>query len=179
MWVLLCRGDLCGLPSASKPTLCVAGFCVFDSFPEVRPLRHGVLCTWFQFPGPASASRGLCAFVSSNCLHSLSWGLFVLLLAVQGGLCVLPKFVCLPSIGTPVPPFALAMLVCPLCCKGCAARVVRAGWACLPHHTRLPGPALCAARIVCSGWVCMPQHSWFPEPEPKSTVCLGPQSMSC
>ena len=33
-------------------------------------------------------------------------GLFVLLKAVPGGLCALPKFVCLPSVGTSVLRFA-------------------------------------------------------------------------
>ena len=46
---------------------------------------------------------------------------------------------------------------------------------CLPHHTRLPGPALCTARVVCAGWACMPRHSRSWEP----AVCLGPQSPSC
>ena len=35
----------------------------------------------------------------------------VILLAVLEGLCALPKFVCLPSISTPVLPFVLAVFV--------------------------------------------------------------------
>ena len=169
-----------GFPRPPKLTLCIAGLCAFDSqSPRSTLCITGLVWTCFGFPCWPSASRGLCAFVSSNCLHCLSRGLFVLS-AVQGGLCVLPRFVHLPSIGTPVPPFALPVFVCRLPGPAlCAARVVRAGWGCLPHHTRLPGPALCAARIVCADWVCTPHHSWFPEPEPESAVCLGPQFMSC
>ena len=126
-----------GFPWPPKLTLCIARLCAFDSqFPRSTLCITELVWTCFGSPCWPSASRGLCAFVSSHCLHSLSRGLFVLLSAVQGGLCVLPKSVCLPSIGTPVPLFALAVFVC-----------------------RLPEPTLCAARIVCAGWVCMPHHS--------------------
>ena len=168
-----------GFPQPPKLTSVSRALCALVSAPQAGLCIVGLVWTCFSSLCPPSASWSLCAFVSSHCLHCLSRGLFVLS-AVQGGLCVLPRFVCLPSIGTTVPPFALAVFVCRLPGPAlCAARVVRAGWGCLPHHTRLPGPALCAARIVCADWVCTPHHSWFPEPEPESAVCLGPQSMSC
>ena len=69
--------------------------------------RACVHVSWL--PGLALASQSQCALVSPHCLHSLPRGLFVLFLAVSGGLCVLPKFVC---------PITLGYLGPPLCCKG-------------------------------------------------------------
>ena len=96
-------------------------------------------------------SRCLCALVSSYCLQSLSPGLFVLS-AVSEGLCALPKFVYLPSIGTPVPPFR--------------QQFVTRGYLGLPSVLQ----GLC----MLAGFVCMLPNSRFPE----LAVCLRPQSRS-
>ena len=47
-------------------------------------LSRGLVCTCLIFAGAHSASSwGSCALVSSQCLHSLSWGLLVLLAVSQ------------------------------------------------------------------------------------------------
>ena len=110
------------------------GLCPLVSALRAGPGVTGLVWNCFGSRCLPYASWGLCALVSFHCLHSLLRGLFVLS-AVPGGLCVLPKSVCLPSIGTPVPPFVPAV--------------------CLASDTRLPGLALCAARVVRTGWVCL------------------------
>ena len=132
---ILCVAGLCTLDSQFlRPTLCVARL-VYPCFSSRCGLCvAGLVWTCLGCLCSPSALGGLCAVVSIHCLHSFSQGLFVLS-AVPGGLCVLPKSVCLPSIGTPVPPFVPAV--------------------CLASDTRLPGLALCAARVVRTGWVCL------------------------
>ena len=87
-----------------------------------------------------STSWALCALVSSHCLHSLPRGLFVLS-AVPGGLCVLPKFVCLPLSAPQSLPLC-QLFVCP----------VTRGYLGLPSVLQ----RLCA--LV--GFVCCVKLSW-------------------
>ena len=120
--VLPCTAGRNLLGSCLCGSFCVVVTCVHPSALEF-PLRiMELVCTCLSSRGPPSRLRGLCALVSvpkvhllcrGACVHlfhltayTLSHrGLFVLLSAVPGGLCTLPKFVYLPSIGTPVPPF--------------------------------------------------------------------------
>ena len=130
----LCRSLVCTCLGFQGTHSASPGLCALVSALRAGPSVTGLVWNCFGSLCLPSASWALCALVSSHCLHSLSRGLFVLS-AVPGGLCVLPKFVCLPSVGTPVPPFVPAV--------------------CLPCHTQLPGLALCAAKVVCTGWVCL------------------------
>ena len=124
---------LCSLLSVCLPSM-LQGLCVLVLSHQSALFVVGFMCSSFGSPGLPSVPRGLCA---------------------------LPKFVCLLSLGTPVPL--------------CAMRVVCIPGVCMPCHTRLPGPALCAARVVCAGWVSIPPQSQFPE----TTIWLGPQFVSC
>ena len=91
-----------GFPQPPKLILCVAGLCALDSqFP-----RSTLCVTRFVYT----------CFISLPALFVVG----VVLPAVLGGLCALPKFVCLPTMGTLVLPFAQAVFVC-----------------------LVPGPALC------------------------------------
>ena len=101
-----------GFPQPPKLTSVSRALCALVSAPQAGLCIVGLVWTCFSSLCPPSASWSLCAFVSSHCLHSLSRGLFFLISAVPGGSCALPKFVCLPSISTPVPPFAPAVFVC-------------------------------------------------------------------
>ena len=88
----------------------------------------------------------------------------------------------------------MAPLSCPLrqlslsACYLSLPSVMPASQVCLPRHTQRPGPALCAARVVCAGWMCMPHHSRLPEllsvscerAEKYSFLCLLPsKSLLC
>ena len=110
MCVSFCVAATCvGFPQPPKLTLCVAGLCTPVSAPGAGLCRKGLIWTCFGSLCPPSVLQGLCALVSSRCLHSLSLWLFVLLSIEPGRLCALPKFVCLPSISTPDPPIAPAV----------------------------------------------------------------------
>ena len=87
---------LCAVVSLPGHVLCVAEMCARDSAPLAGLCITGLVRTCSSSPRLSSTLWGLCALVSSHCSHSLSWGLFVLLLAVPGGMCALPKFICLP-----------------------------------------------------------------------------------
>ena len=143
----LCRGACVHLTQFLRSTLCVMGLVCSCLTSWPRALCSGDCVHVIRLPWPASASRGLvwtcsssprpsstlwglCTLVSSHCSHSLSWGLFVLLLAVPGGTCALPKFICLPLSAPQSHPLRRLFV---------------------GRHTRLPGPALCAARVVCAG----------------------------
>ena len=102
--VSFCVVVTCVCPSALELTLCIMGLVCTCLSSRGPPSASRGLYTSLSSRGPPSVSRCFCALVSSYCLQSLSPGLFVLL-AVSGGLCALPKFVYLPSIRTPVPPF--------------------------------------------------------------------------
>ena len=142
-----------GFPQPPKLTLCVTGLCALDSqFPKVHPE------SWACVHLSHLRRRTLCVVIGLVCTCFLSVSaLFVMGVTCSSScvpeeLCVLPKFVCLPSIRTPVLPFEGAMFVC-----------------------QLRGPTLCAEKVVCAGWVCRTHHSGIPKP----TFCLGPESMSC
>ena len=138
-------GLVCSCLTSWPRALC-SGDCVHViRLPWPASASRGLVWTCSSSPRPSSMMWGLCTLVSSHCSHSLSWGLFVLLLAVPGGTCALPKFICLPLSAPQSHPLRRLFV---------------------GRHTRLPGPALCAARVVCAGWVCTPCHSRFPEPPP-------------
>ena len=129
----------------------------FPQPPKLTFCVAGLVCTCFGSPGLTFALWGLCALVLASHVHTLRQGLCVhlfqlpclpsvsqgcvhlfrltastllcrgYLFFLQGGLCELPKFIYLPSIGTPVPTAPtvfvasrLATWSCHLCCKGCA-----------------------------------------------------------
>lgn len=102
-WPKLARLMLvCVLPCG----LCVAETCVvFPRSPKFTLCVAELVCTCLSSQGLPPVLQGLCALVSSHCLASLSQGLCVLLSAVLQELTVLPKFVCLPTLGVPVPLF--------------------------------------------------------------------------
>ena len=104
---------LCALVSAPRVhTLCHGACAHLSQLPKCTLCVTGLVRTCFSSLCLPSVSRSLRAFVSSCCLHSLCRGLFFLLSAVPGGSSVLPKFACLPSFSTSVPPFAPAVFVC-------------------------------------------------------------------
>ena len=118
-----------------------------------------LLCTCFSSPS-WPLCHGASVELSAPCAYPLPHGFYVYLFcltctlsrglfdlsAVPGGLCVLPKFVCLPSIGTPVPPFVTA--VCP----------VTLGYLGLPSV--LQGLCVLVGFVCCVtlSWVYMPRH---------------------
>ena len=59
-----------GFPHLPELTLCVAGLCTPVSAPWAGLCRRGLVWTCFGSLCPPSALRGLCALVSSRCLHS-------------------------------------------------------------------------------------------------------------
>ena len=167
----LCRGACVHLTQFLRSTLCVMGLvcscltswpralCSRDCVHVIRlpwpaSASRGLVWTCSSSPRPSSTMWGLCALVSSHCSHSLSWGLFVLLLAVPGGTCALPKFYMPPPVGTPVPPFAPAV--------------------CRPSHS-----ASWARPLCCKGCVRWLSLYAVPLSVPRAATCLGPQSMSC
>ena len=69
--VSFCVAATCvGFPQPPKLTLCVAGLCTLVSAPRAGLCRRGLVWTCFGSLCPPSALRGLCALVSSRCLHS-------------------------------------------------------------------------------------------------------------
>ena len=69
--VSFCVAATCvGFPQPPKLTLCVAGLCTPVSAPWAGLCRRGLVWTCFGSLCPPSALRGLCALVSSRCLHS-------------------------------------------------------------------------------------------------------------
>ena len=127
VWILL-HGHVCGLPSAPSSPSAWRSLCALVLAPRAYPLlywacvhlfqlmgcplRCGASVDLFGSPCLPSVSRGLCALVWSHCLPSLSRGFCILLSAVLGGLCALPKFACFPSIGTLRAYSAMAVFVC-------------------------------------------------------------------
>ena len=66
-----------------------------------HPLRRGASADLFRLPVPVLCIAGLCALLSSHCLHSLSRGVICSSSGCAGGLRALPKLAGRPSVGTP------------------------------------------------------------------------------
>ena len=174
VWILLLHGHLCGLPSApSSPSasrsLCAAvlappacrllhGACVHLFQPAGWPLPHGASVDLFGSPCPPSASGGLCALDSSHRLPSLSLGFCVLLSAVLGGLCALPKSACFTSVGTLGP-----------LCNGCVC--------CITLSYRVKSSVRQELGVLAGFCFCFCFSCTAVIPDP--AFCLRPQSMSC
>ena len=107
------------LPPGSLPVLlfpfppCAAGRsllgrCLHGSFRVAatrvgfaHPLRRGASADLFRLPVPVLCIAGLCALLSSHCLHSLSRGVICSSSGRVEGLRALPKLASRPSVGTP------------------------------------------------------------------------------
>ena len=127
-----------GPPSASW------GLCALVSAPQASALHPASSVDLFGLPVPAlCVVRFVCTcFLSPPALFLVELMCFTLLSAVLRGLCVLPKFVCLPCLGTPGLPFVLQGL-CGLLGFVCCASL---SYLCPPSVLK----GLCAlARFVC------------------------------
>ena len=142
VWVLPCAlgvADTCVVsPRSPKLTLWVAG----------------LVCPCF-----GSLSPPLVCTCLSHCLASLSQGFSVLLSAVLRGLSVLPKFACLPSLGTPVPAFVpLGLCALP-------------GFICRATPGYLGLPSVLQESCVLVGLVCLLSRSSRDRHLVGATVC--------
>ena len=141
------------------------GLCVVDfQFPRFILCVH--LCGAYVH---LSWLPGLALVLQPNvdlfllCLHSLSRDLFFPLSAVSGGLCALPKFVCIPFNRTPVPTLHLLGLSTtylgylgpPSVLQGLC---ILAGFVCPIILGYLGLPSVLQG-LWCTGWVPMPRHS--------------------
>lgn len=181
----MCGSATCvGFPQPSKLSICITRLCALDSVSEICPLGcracvHltlsspglpsvytwvGLVCTCLGFLAwPQHHRSSVDLFLL--CLHSLSWDLFFSFSAVAGGLCTLPKFVCLPSNGTPVPTLHLLGLSAGyLGYLGPPSMLQRlftlAGFVCPITLGNLGQPSVLQG-LWCTGWVHMLHHSQF------------------
>ena len=143
------------------------GLCALDSrFPRFTLCVHmcGACVHLSWFPGLASASQVKCGLVSPLPALFVVGLIFFSFSAVAGGLCTLPKFVCLPSNGTPVPTLhPLGLSAGYLGYLGPPSMLQRlftlAGFVC-PNTRGADQPSVLQG-LWCTGWVHMLHNSRF------------------
>ena len=144
-------------------TFALWGLCALVSASHVHTLRQGPCVHLFQLPCLPS--------VSQSCVHLFRLTASTLccrgylFFFLQGGLCELPKFIYLPSIGTPVPRctncvccITLGYLVLPSVLQGLCTL---AGFVCPVTFGYLGPPSVLQGLNVLAGFVC--HHSQFPK----------------
>ena len=130
-----------GPPSASR------GLCALVSAPQAWPLHPASSVDLSGLPLPAlCVVRFVCTcFLSPPALFLVELMCFTLLSAVLRGLCVLPKFVCLPCLGTPGLPFVPQGLCGVL------------GFVCCASLSYLCPPSVLKGLCALARFVCLPE----------------------
>ena len=96
------------LPS---PALCFAGLCALVSAPPAGLCVAGLVWTCFGSLRLPSATQGLCALVSSHCLHSLSQGIICSSFSCAMRVACIAQ-VCMPPLYRHTSPAFCASCVC-------------------------------------------------------------------
>ena len=101
---------LCALLSATRACTLCCGVGMHSFQLPGWPLHRRASVNLFRLTMPTFCVVGFMCICCAS-LPTLFVAEVILLSAVLEGLCVLPKFVCLPSISTPDLPFVLAVFV--------------------------------------------------------------------